>query len=362
MAIQQVTSANLGKNYNINFNGRNNKQQKQLHNQDNSGITPSKMSIPLATILAAMPLNAETATKLYTKDFDAPEHRIEYVEDAPSTETVSSKSQGVTIETRKFKSKTLGDLTISLKSTDGNKNNFERVEISYLNDNIIFGERVKVNHTAKIKGLYTYDYNVISDDGTKTSRFPVKAVWADDNFTATNDERIMSYIKSLVNDPRNNGALEEKTIKRMIRPATEGAYQNVPNGDILKNATPVTNMGKLVLEQDINDNKIGKFKLRFYSTDDNDNNAERVTFKKENYPEVEIVCCYTPLHTFAKKLENPTEFRSGLISLMDDKYKSYFIESIALTKYLYDMGFDKLFSPDIEYVFVDTGIVAPIVD
>ena len=47
---------------------------------------------------------------------------------------------------------------------------------------------------------------------------------------------------------------------------------------------------------------------------------------------------------------------------MDDKYKSYFIESIALTKYLYDMGFDKLFSPDIEYVFVDTGIVAPIVD
>lgn len=359
MAIQQVTSANLGKNYNINFNGRNNKQQKPLYNQDNSGITPSKMSIPLATILAAMPLNAETATKLYTNDIEAPGHRIEYVEDAPSTEAVSSKPQGVTIETRKFKSKTLGDLTISLKSTDGNKNNFERVEMSYMVKDDILGVQ---KYTTKLKGLYTYDYNVISDDGTKTSRFPVKAVWANDEITATNDEQIMSYVKSLVNDPRNNGALEEKTIKRMIRPATEGAYQNVPNGDILKNATPATNMGKLVLEQDINDNKLGKFKLRFYSTDDNDNNAERVTFKKENYPEVEIVCCYTPLHTFAKKLENPIEFRSGLISLVDDKFKSYFIESIALTRYLYDMGFDRLFSPDIEYVFVDTGIVAPIVN
>lgn len=358
MAIQQVTSANLGKNYNINFNGRNNKQPKQLHNQDNSGITPSKMSIPLATILAAMPLNAETATKLYTKDFDAPEHRIEYVEDAPSSKTVSGSAEGVTIASRNFKSKTLGDVTISLKSTDGNKNNFERVEISYMVKDDIFGVQ---KYTTKLKGLYTYDYNVISDDGTKTSRFPVKAVWADDNITATNDEQIMSYVKSLVNDPRNNGAIEAKTIKRMLRPATGGAYQNVPNGDILKNATPVENMGKLVLEQDINDNKIGKFKLRFYSTDNNDNNAERVSFKKENYPEVEILCCYTPLHTFAPRIEHPTEFRSGLVCLVDDKYKSYFIESISLTKYLYDMGFDRLFSPDIEYVFLDTGIAAPVV-
>lgn len=357
MAIQQVTSANLGKNYNINFNGRNNKQQKQLHNQDNSGITPSKMSIPLATILAAMPLNAETATKLYTKDFDAPEHRIEYIEDTPSTETVSSKSQGVTIETRKFKSKTLGDLTISLKSTDGNKNNFERVEISYLVKDDIFGIQ---KYTTKLKGLYTYDYNVISDDGTKSSRFPVKAVWADDDVTATNDEQIMSYVKSLVKDPRNNGAIETKTIKRMIRPAVDASYQNVPNGDILKNAAPVKNMGKLVLEKDIDDNKIGKCKLRFYSTDNNDNNAERLTFKKENYPEVEIVTLYTSLHTFAKTTEHPTEFRTGMIRLMDAKNKSYMIESLPLTTYLYDIGFDNLYSPDFEYVFVDTGIAAPI--
>ena len=357
MSIQQVTSANFNKSSNVNFTAKNNKHKKTPENFHNNSISPSKMSIPLATIFAAMPLNSEAATKLYTRDLDSPKHKIEYV-DTPETAQTARKTDGVVIEQRKFKSKTFGDVTISLKSTDGNSKNFEKVEMSFLVNDEIFGLQ---KYTTKVKGAYTYNYQITSDDGSRSPGFSIKAVWADDNVTATNDERIMNYIKTLVKDPRNNGAIEDKTIVRKIRPTTDGSYQNVPNGDILKNAKPVKIAGKMVYEEDINDNDMGKFKLRFYSTDGNDNNAERVTYQKENHPEVEIVTCYTPLHTFAKDTENPTEFRTGVIVLMDDNFKSYYIENNSLLKFLHSIGFENMYSTEVEYVFVDTGIAAPLV-
>lgn len=279
-----------------------------------------------------------------------------------SSKVKTNKSSGVTIEKKNFKSKTLGNVTISLKSTDGNNKDFEVVEISYKASVNLGGKIYTSTLTNKIKGLYTYKYNVISDDGIKGSKFNLRAVWADDNVTVTNDKAILDYFDSLADDPRNNNAFEVKTITRNLRPSAEGCYQNVPNGDILKGANPETDCGKLVAEKDINDNRMGKFKLRLYSNDGNDNNAERITFEKEGYPEVEIVAAYTPLHTFAGQTENPYEFRTGIIALRDYDSKLFYIESNSLVKFLYDIGYEKLYNKEVNYFFTDTGLAVPTVE
>ena len=279
-----------------------------------------------------------------------------------SAKVKTNKSSGVTIEKKNFKSKTLGNVTISLKSTDGNNKDFEAVEISHDASVNMGGRTLKSTITDNVKGLYTYKYNVISDDGVNGSKFSIKAVWGDNDITATTDKVILNYFESLSKDPRNNDAFETKTITRNLRPSADGCYQNVPNGDILKGANPETDCGKLVAEQDINDNRMGKFRLRLYSTDDNDNNAERITFQKEGYPEVEIVSAYTPLHTFAGETENPYVFRSGVVVLRDYDSKLFYIESNSLVKFLYDIGYENIYNKEINYLFADSGIAAPVVE
>lgn len=323
-------------------------------NSDNISVTsysPSKLSIPLAAILATMPLNADTATKLYERDNDFSGNRIEYVENFNNSVDALEQNNGVVIESRKFNSKTLGNVEISLKSTDGNNKTFESVELTYLvNPNSVS----KAKYTTKVKGVYKYDYKTISDDGSKGTNFTISELWGADDLTVTNDEQILRYARSLAADPRNNGAIEATTITRMLRPASLGKFMNVPNGNILQKAKPVKIDGKLVLERDMVDNKLGKFKLRFYSTDGNDETAQCVTFKKENCPEVLIDKAYAPLHKFAIDTENPLTFQTGVLAL-SDKVQNYFIESMDLVKSLYNMGFDEVYNTEIEYLSTSTG-------
>lgn len=229
MTIRPVTSATLVSNLNqLNFEG---KKKKHPNASQTTHHTHLKLAVPLAAAMTMAPLNVLESKNLHN-DLDIEKNRIEYVDEVNS----ENVDDGVVIGSKNFVSKKYGPYRVDLVSTDGNNGTFEKVVM--VSKNAITGNMDKND----IKNLVTYNYQVISNDGSKGSKFQLKDVFVDSGLDMSgtpfvyNQKDIVDYIEKLVDSPKNNGAITRLNYNRTIRPSDHANLQNVGGGDVMKNA------------------------------------------------------------------------------------------------------------------------------
>ena len=224
----------------------------------------------------------------------------------------------------------------------------------------------------------TYNYQVISDDGSKGSHFTLKDVFVDVGFDMNvlpfvyNQKELVDYIENLVDSPKNNGAITRLNYDRTIRPSDKANLQNVGGEDIMKNAPAYSYPdGKLINTVTVEEDGVVTGNLRFYSCDNNDNNAEYVTYQKNGYPELKLLYLYESRHTFEPYSEEPKSLKMYIMGLVDANHKRYYVENPGLV-----LGVAKLMkeapgymdyalfpsSENIKYLLTPKGTLAPAVD
>ncbi len=333
MTIRPVTSISTANAYNaVNFEGKKKKHSGKSEYIINPGA--QKLAIPLAAAITMAPLNVIDAKGLHKNNSDIDNRKIEYVDDISSINTISNEG-GTIIESKNFVSDKYGPYKVNLISTDGNNKTFEKIAFEAYN------ELVKKNLSNDVKQLAVYNYQVVSDDGSKSTSFTLKNVLVDSGMQSTpftyNQDNIVNYIEKLIDDPRNNKAIDKVVYNRTIRPSADGNFQNVGGKDILKDAEPFKPNGKLIDSDDITmENKV-LGKLRYYSLNGNDNDIELVTYQKNGYPELRIFNLYTNKHVFEPYSEVPSSFVTGIMELSDGNRKHYYLEEPALVFALADL-------------------------
>lgn len=363
MTIRPVTSATLVGNLNqFNFEG---KKKKNLNVSQPINYTPLKLAVPLAAAMTMAPLNVLDSKNVYNHNLDIEKNRIEYIDN-----TNIINDDGVVIGSKNFISKKYGPYRVDLVSTDGNNETFEKVVM--VSKNELIGKLTK----NEVKNLVTYNYQVISNDGSKGSNFELKDVFVDSGLDMNvtpfvyNQKDIVDYIEKLVDSPKNNGAITRLNYNRTIRPSDNANLQNVGGGDIMKNAPAYKYAsGKLVTTSNVEDDGKITGKLRFYSCDGNDDNVEYVTYQKNGYPELKLIYLYESTHTFEPYSEEPKSLKMYIMGLVDGNHKKYYVEDPGLVLGIANLmqenpGFmDNAlfpFSKDIKYLLTPKGAISPI--
>lgn len=366
MTIRPVTSATLVSNLNqLNFEG---KKKKNPNASQLTHHTHLKLAVPLAAAMTMAPLNVLDSKNVYKNDLDIKKNNIEYVDNINSR----TDNDGVVIGSKNFVSKKYGPYRVDLVSTDGNDGTFEKVVM--VSKNELIGKLTK----NEVKNLVTYNYQVISNDGSEGSSFQLKDVFVDSGLDMNvtpfvyNQKDIVDYIEKLVDSPKNNGAIKRLNYNRTIRPSDNANLQNVGGEDIMKNAPSYKYpSGKLVNTSNVEDD--GKITgiLRFYSCDENDDNVEYVTYQKNGYPELKLLYLYESTHTFEPYSEEPKSLTMYIMGLVDGNHKKYYVEDPGLVLGIADLmqenpGFmDNAlfpFSKDIKYLLTPKGAISPIAE
>lgn len=319
MTIRPVSSVNFASGYNkVNFGGK-------RKNSENSNVTiPHRLAVPLAAAITFIPLNVMDA-KTNNNNFDIDNNnKIEYVNDVND----AMETDGKVIESKDFVSKKYGNYKINLISTDGNDATFEKVSMSKYN------KLLNKTVSSDVKNLSVYNYQVISDDGSKGTTFSLKDVLVDSGMDSTplmyNQTDLLNYIEGLITDPRNNKAIKKVVNNRKIKPDQDGFFQNISASNVLKNAVPCKINAKLVGAEDLEKNgqKVGV--LRFYSVSGSDEKIDQITYQKNGYPELRVFQLFANKHIFEPYSEDPSYFNTGIINLVDGNQKSYYIEEPGL--------------------------------
>ena len=346
MSIRPVASTTLVNNLNqLSFEGK--KKKNQNSNLNITKPVSYKLAVPLAAALTMAPLNVIDAR---ASQYDNSNDNIKPIENVYLVNSVDNinAQKGVVIESKNFVSPKYGNYKINLISTDGNNRTFEKVTMEQYND--IAGKNISND----VKNLAVYNFQVVSDDGKKGSNFTLKDVIVDSGMDAVphmyNQDNIVNYIEDLIDDPRNNNAIEKVNYKRNIRPDRYGYYQNVSNGDIMKNAVSYKPNGKLIDSCDVNVGGKITGKMRFYSIDNDDSNVEMITYQKNGYPELRIFSVYFNTHIFEPYSENPKSMQSGILDLLDANNKHYYVEDSPFVLGLADL--QKNNKDLLEYAFM----------
>lgn len=352
MAISAVSAVSYGSNYNnLSFEGKKKTKNKSSENYT-SHTNASRLAVPLAAALTLMPLSSAKA-KNYNNI--TPEHvRTEYAENLKSNFVEDVKDGGVIIESKKFDTKEYGQMTVNVKSTDGDDSNFEEVEVSFK----VYETRTKtiVPKTLKVVGPQEFGpYRLASQDDTEELRNDIKietVLMTDDDYSNNkyycNNKEFMEYIETLRNDSRNhNKALSKTSIPRhRMRTDSNGTFQYGGYGEGVKNTKPADTSGmKRVAELDFEASD-EKYILRCYSTDGNDDNAEKVTIEKlgdgqtDGFPEVFVNKVMIPTHVVYPNSDNPMTFATGVVELKDGYGNKYMLNKDELTNILCNLRRD----------------------
>ncbi len=333
MTIRPVTSILVVNRSNtVNFEGK----KKNYSDKSEYIINPGaqKLAIPLAAAITMAPLNIIDGKGVYKNNSYIDNKKIEYVDDINSADAISDDG-GTIIESRNFVSDKYGPYKVNLISTDDNNKTFEKVAFESYN------ELVKKNLSNDVKQLAVYNYQVVSDDGSKSTSFTLKNVLVDSGMQSApftyNQNNIVNYIEQLIDDPRNNKAVEKVVYNRTIRPSADGNFQNVGGKDIMKDAVPFKPNGKLIGFDDVTMENELLGTLRYYSYNDNDSDIELVTYQKKGYPELRIFNLYTNKHVFEPYSEIPSSFVTGIMELSDANRKHYYLEEPSLVFALADL-------------------------
>lgn len=355
MAISAVSAVSYGNNYNnISFEGKKKKKAQKSENYT-SHTNASRLAVPLAAALTLMPISSAKA-KNYNNI--TPEHvRTEYAENLKSNFVEEINDGGVIIESKKFDTKEYGQISVNLKSTDGDDSNFEEVEVSFK----VYETRTKtvVPKTLKIVGPQEFGpYRLTSQDDTEEQRKDIKiktVLMKDDNYSNNkyycNNEEFMEYIDALREDPRNHNKAISKTVipRHRLHTDGEGALHYGGYGPSLKNAKPIDTSGMKKIDEAEFPALGEKYILRCYSNNNSDK-IDKVTLEKlgngetEGFEEVFINKLIIPTHIIYPNSDNPLNFVTGIVELEDGSGKEYILNKDVLTNTLYairrdnDMG------------------------
>ncbi len=359
MAVRPVTSVNFSVNTrnDIAFSGR--KDENRKHS---SNIRSTVVAVPLATLIAMSPLNTQSANRA-NLDVEAAE-RTELVINAPSQEpqVISSKN---------FHLGAGQELIFNALSTDGNPDNFEKIQIKWKQP------ISKAKHeTFEMTELSKLNYSVVGDDGNsangKVSLYEMLTKGLDGRFQGRNmtfslNDSMAAYLKSLLNSPKNNTDVVQKTYTNKLRPTSENQLQNVPNGNIIKNAPAYKCALKNVGQQDF-EGCYGTYTFRYYTFDENEDNMELLTITPPGGTELVCMGAYTNTALFSDGRGGHKEIKYETIKLMDNNDKKYMICDEDISAWLYHItqtsafngGYEIKNLPPVEYTILSKGVVAPI--
>lgn len=322
MAIRPVSQVRQGQTNLINFSGK--QKDKTTNYQSNSSATPFVKAVPLAVLIAMSPLNANSINNNHV---DTEIDNIEMV-DNNAIDEIQQSSSGRVIAKKEFNSVAGAQkLTVELLQNANRKST--RFTYNALGKNTVIDQ----NQIAR------YNFSLISDDGS-VKRFSFKNVhsyteqelnkeYGSPTPIIANSRAVLNYVESINKQYPNT--IKTVVYNRKLAPTSGGTIQNNARGDILKNAKAKTSYGKELGAQDI-DGDNGKYTVRYYSTDGNDNNVEVVTLQKHGYPELKtgLVVEHEDIISADSDLRKP--FKYGQVILIDANNKSYNIVDDKLTQ------------------------------
>ncbi len=317
MAIRPITQIMPKQNNIVQFEGK-----KKNSNQPKTSTTPMVKAVPLAVLIAMSPMTTTASNS----------QRLEVQNDIEMVESpvVNDIEQARVISQKRFNQIEPGiDLGVDLLNVNGKK----QVKFTYIENGKNIDETTD-NRFVK------YNFTIVSDDGTKKS-FKLKSVhsFIKDPYQSAliTPKPVIIKKKAVVNYMENLNKQYPQDIKkveynRILAPTTGGTLQNNAKGDIMKDALPMENYGKYVGSQDFEGDN-GTYTVRYYSTDENDNNAENVTIQREGYPELKVGLLVFHNDYFNKGTDNPTKISYGQITLNGANNSRYNIvdNKLALT-------------------------------
>ncbi len=361
MTIRPVTSATLVSNLNqLNFEGKKKKNSNVSHPINN---VSHKLAVPLAATVLAMSPMASSG-----KGIQVP------LDDTNSIEMVDSNNKGRKIDEKVFidsESSTLNMTTnIGLVNTKDNSRNFDKI-VYGVSSTVNLGGFLESSYEEKAVTDYSdIVYDLISDDGTKGLSFNVKSISVEGNSIPLFDKEKVAYVESALKSPNNKSDVEVHKYRRTLRHDLLG-MQNIANNNIMKDAIPQKSYGSLEGQQEV---EIGndKYVLGYYSTDDNPYDAELITVRKNDNPELCLRGIIFYNATINPKSSNPQKFKYSLIRLEGEERKGYSLIDDNLANVLVQVLCDSQFKNatkntyvmelDSEYMTTKKGALLPIKD
>ena len=324
MAIRPISTIEPKPTNLIQFEGKKKETPKpQPH------TSPMVKAVPLAVLIAMSPLSNDAAANYRIE----PEPNTIELVDVPEVNEISDAQQsGRVLSTKRF-NRIFNINTLDVQLIQ--QNNKKSVRFVYTQPN---GRTTVTNKNQLVK----YNFSLRSDDGT-SKRFILKNVHSytdkelQKDFNSRlapipivpNDKNVTNYTENL--SKKYPGAVETVQYKRIVGPSATGYLENNAGGNSMKTATPKASYGKNIGSNDF-DGDNGKYTIRYYSTDGNENNAEVVTVQKAGYPELKVGLVMYHKDTFFSEDNNATQLQYGQVLLVDAKNKKYNIVDNALTQ------------------------------
>lgn len=268
MAIAPISSVSFRNNYNqVNFEGKKKEKSSGLH------VSNSIKAVPLATLIALSPLNTVDADAQVRANSN---RRVEIV----NTERLNS----VLIDANGSPQ----NLFISFLDENGNKNNIERVRLEsaktvsdmseypgmQLGFSDILGEAQSLNN---------YSLRIVGDDGIAMGTLRISEVALTDGKNLMHPD-VVDFIRNFANSPKNNGAIEIRNVTNTLLPnANFGltARKKLDTSWIQKIKESNYNWGTKITQRELS-TQVGNYKISFYSSDNNSNDAEAIIVERDD--------------------------------------------------------------------------------
>lgn len=323
MAIRPITQIVPNQTNLINFEGKKKKTpEAQPH------TSPMAKAVPLAVLIAMSPLSNDAAANYRIE----PEPNTIELVDVPEVNEISEAQQsGRVLSTKRF-DRVFDTNTLDVQLVQ--QNNKKSLKFIYTQPN---GRTTVTNKNQLVK----YNFSLRSDDGT-SKRFTLKQPhsYTDADLAKAasvripivpNDKRVVAYMETL--NKKYPGAVEVVQYNRIVGQSATGYLGNNKGGNSMKTATPKASYGKNLGSENF-DGDNGKYTIRYYSTDGNENNVEVVTVQKAGYPELKASLAMYHKDTFFSEDNNAAKLEYGHVVLVDAKNRKYNIVDTALTQAL----------------------------
>ena len=346
MAIQALSGVSSKGYTNINFGKRKEQQPEIKHN-----VTSPMKAVPLAALIALSPLTKTNAENIMRTEDNA--NVIELAEAPQSNGRVLMYGDA-------FTSQDGTEVIVMAVNTKGGKDSFDKILINAL------------DYTFEVKDIVDRNIYLYKDNGDKEGPVNVKEVIAETDYDGKKerfsflDPNVVSYIESVVSQPtnqsnikgvrkdysniiiKNNGDLlfaSDDYIDELLR-ISKILFKDTSDNVEMKYAKKMLNAQELEdLAMDIEGDH-GNYKLRFYDTDNDKSNYERMTLQKDGENEFFI--------------DGITEIIGKIIGV-DDDVELDNIYAIRLNSEIFSIVFNERKEASI-YMVTDNEVVSVLLD
>ena len=275
MSVRPVSLVSFGTNYGINFSAKKKNNNKPNHIHIDNPVS-HRLAIPLAaTVLAMSPMSSAAGN-----------NRLSDVEDTHRIELVEQNNNGRIVDQRRFwihKNINIHYDVDFINTKDGS-NNFDKVVVG----------ADKGYPGWEVTKVIDNNYTLYSDDGVPAHKYNLKKMkileymggMKDDNVDLIYPQEALNCINNSLNSTKNKSDIRQENNNVKLYHTVFG-LQNGTCANRLKDAVSEGNFGKLAGEQDYEGDN-GIYTIRYYSQDDNMDDAEVVTVQKKGFPELRL--------------------------------------------------------------------------